>query len=126
MAFNLPLFNRNQGNIKMVQQQFQQSELLQQQTTLTIKQEVISAYQKFQNSLIQKRSIDPRYEQNLRNLSQTATDKYNERIISLLDFLDKIKTARLAQINLYSANESLALSEAYINFVTNSRVFIDP
>ncbi|HNP78533.1 MAG TPA: hypothetical protein PKM91_14930, partial [Cyclobacteriaceae bacterium] len=101
-------------------------ELLQQQTTLTIKQEVISAYQKFQNSLIQKRSIDPRYEQNLRNLSQTATDKYNERIISLLDFLDKIKTARLAQINLYSANESLALSEAYINFVTNSRVFIDP
>ncbi|HNP76097.1 MAG TPA: TolC family protein, partial [Cyclobacteriaceae bacterium] len=43
MAFTLPLFNRNQGNIKMVQQQFQQSELLQQQTTLTIKQEVISA-----------------------------------------------------------------------------------
>jgi cobalt-zinc-cadmium efflux system outer membrane protein len=123
MAFTLPLFNRNQGNIKVAQQQFQQSELLQQQTTLRIKQEVIMAFQKLQNSLIQKRSIDPRYEENLKNLSQTATDKYNERIISLLDFLDKIKTARLAQINLYSAYESLALSEEYVNFVTNARVF---
>ena len=126
MAFTLPLFNRNQGNIKMVHQQFQQSQLLQQKTTLSIKQEVITAYQKFQNSVIQKKSIDPRYEQTLRNLSQVATDKYNERVISLLDFLDKIKTARLAQINLYDANESLAISEAYLNFVTNSRVFPDP
>lgn len=110
----------------MVHQQFQQSQLLQQKTTLSIKQEVITAYQKFQNSVIQKKSIDPRYEQTLRNLSQVATDKYNERVISLLDFLDKIKTARLAQINLYDANESLAISEAYLNFVTNSRVFPDP
>lgn len=123
VAFNLPLFNRNQGNIKVAQQQVQQSELLQQSTTLRIKQEVVTAYQKLQNSLVQKRSIDPKYEQNLQNLSQTATDKYNERIISLLDFLDKIKTARLAQLNLFSANESLALAKEYVNFVTHSKVF---
>ena len=122
MAFNLPLFNRNQGNIRIAEQQFQQSQILQKQTEFNIKEEVVKAYQKWQNSLQQKSLIEPQYEQNLQDISQTATESYNKRTIGLLDYLDKIKTARNAQLNLFNLQQSLSLSRENINFTTNSKV----
>ncbi len=123
MAINLPLFNRNQGNIKIAEQQFRQSQILRKQTEFTIKEEVILAYQKLENSLNQKKMIQPEYEGNLQDISQAATENYNKRTISLLDYLDKIKTARNAQLNLFNLNQSLSLSQAFVNFTTNSKIF---
>jgi cobalt-zinc-cadmium efflux system outer membrane protein len=123
LAFNLPLFNRNQGNIRVADQQFQQTQIQQKQTEFNIKEDVVKAYQKWQNSLQQKNLIKPEYEQNLQDISQSATDSYNKRTIGLLDYLDKIKTARNAQLNLFNLQQSLSLSRENINFITNSKVF---
>jgi cobalt-zinc-cadmium efflux system outer membrane protein len=123
MAINLPLFNRNQGNIRIAEQQFQQSQIQRKQTEFNIKEDVVRAYQKWQNSLQQKNLIQPRYQQNLQDISQSATESYNKRAIGLLDYLDKIKTARSAQLNLFSLEQSLFLSQENINFITNSKVF---
>lgn len=122
MAINLPLFNRNQGNIKIAEQQYLQSQIQQKQTEFTIKEEVVKAYQKWQNSLNQKKLIQPEYEGNLQDISQAATENYNKRTIGLLDYLDKIKTARNAQLNLFNLQESLSLSREFVNFITNSKI----
>lgn len=123
VQFNLPLLNRNQGNIKIAEQQFQQMQLQLKQTDFTVKEEVIRAWQKWQNSLLQKNLIQPQYEQSLQDISQSATEGYNRRTIGLLDYLDKIKTARNAQLNLYLLQQTLFLSQEYINFTTNSKIF---
>jgi cobalt-zinc-cadmium efflux system outer membrane protein len=123
VQFNLPLLNRNQGNIKIAEQQFQQIQLQLKQTDFTVKEEVIRAWQKWQNSLLQKNLIQPQYEQSLQDISQSATEGYNRRTIGLLDYLDKIKTARNAQLNLYLLQQTLFLSQEYINFTTNSKIF---
>ncbi len=123
MAINLPLFNRNQGNIRIAEQQFQQAQIQRKQTEFNIKEDVVKAYQKWQNSRQQKNMIQPQYEQNLLDISQSATESYNKRTIGLLDYLDKIKTARNAQLNLFNLQQSLSLSREFINFTTNSKVF---
>lgn len=123
LAFNLPLFNRNQGNIKIAEQQLQQSQIQLKMTTFGIKEDVLNAYQKWQNSLSQFQQIQPDYVKNLEELSITATENYNRRTISLLDYLDKIRTARNAHLNLFNAQQTLILSQEYINFVTHSRIF---
>jgi cobalt-zinc-cadmium efflux system outer membrane protein len=123
MAINLPLFNRNQGNIRIAEQQFQQSQIQRKQTEFNIKEDVVRAYQKWQNSLQQKNLIQPRYQQNLQDISQSATESYNKRAIGLLDYLDKIKTARSAQLNLFSLEQSLFLSQENIKFITKTKVF---
>jgi cobalt-zinc-cadmium efflux system outer membrane protein len=123
MGINLPLFNRNQGNIRIAEQQFQQAQIQRKQTEFYIKEDVVKAYQKWQNSLQQKNLVQPEYEQNLQDISQSATESYNKRTIGLLDYLDKIKTARNAQLNLFNLQQSLSLSREFINFTTNSKVF---
>jgi cobalt-zinc-cadmium efflux system outer membrane protein len=123
MSFNLPLFNRNQGNVRMAEQQFQQAGLQRKQAEFNLQEEVVKGYQKWQNNLQQKLLIAPQYEQSLQDISQSATDNYHKRAIGLLDYLDKIKTARNAQLNLFSLQQSLSISRESINFITNSKIF---
>lgn len=123
ISMPIPLFNRNQGNIKAAKALTQQAENNKQLTDVTVEQDVYNSYQKYFNLLLLQKKIQPEYENSLQNISEQATENYNKRTIGLLDFIDKTRTYRDAKINLMQLQNSILQSKQYINYTCNSNIF---
>lgn len=85
---DLPVFNRNQGNIKMAQLNIEQSKVLQNYKTLEIESEIKLNYLNLKNTLNFLKQIDPNYETTLDEMLHSYTKNFSSRNISLLEYLD--------------------------------------
>src|SRR5690606_8321213 len=92
LSFDLPVFDRNQGNIKSAHIEIQQSQLQLEQKELELENEVFSAFRNFQNALTFLNEIDPEYETGLDELLESYTRNFSARNISLLEYLDFFET----------------------------------
>lgn len=92
LSFDLPVFDRNQGNIKSAHIEIQQSQLQREQKELELENEVFSAFRNFQNALTFLNEIDPEYETGLDELLESYTRNFVARNISLLEYLDFFET----------------------------------
>ena len=122
-SIDLPVRNRNQGNIQAAQIQVQANQKgLENQQTI-VQSDVLNAYDKL-NSYYQLSASNPTdYQARLQNISVEATRSYNNRVISLLDYLDKIRTYQSAQLNLINLQNNLFQTQQLFNYVTNTRFF---
>lgn len=100
-SIDLPLFNRNQGNIKYAQLEARQAGILLEHKTAEIENEVVLAYRNFLNAAELASHIDGDYENTLDRLLEAHTRNFAERNISLLEFLDFI--------NAYQENKKIIL-----------------
>jgi outer membrane protein, heavy metal efflux system len=123
MAVQIPLLNRNQGNIKIasMQSQVAKAELL--NINIQLQQEVTAAYDELINSYNLYKKINNAYKESLKNILDEAISRYQQRVISLLDFIDKIRTYENSQINLIDLEVDYFLSRANLNYVTNSQFY---
>ena len=123
LGFDLPLWNRNKGNIKIAENKIEENKVNKSQKELEIKSEITKAYIQFiETDKLYKSSIqkfDNRYE----NLFDGITDAYKNRTISLLEFIDYYETYKDSkneyfqlQINRLDAIESLNLATGTIIF----------
>lgn len=123
IAMDIPVFNRNQGNIKMAQVMVDKSKLDYSYNEQVIKQEVVSAYKKILDVNDLSTDIQPNYRESLQDISSEATKNYNRQLISLLDYLDKIRTYKNARLNLIDLEKNYFQTRQYFNYVTNSKFF---
>lgn len=87
-SMDLPFFNRNQGNIKYAEAGMEIAKLENEYKQLAIENEVISAYQ---NLLIADdflKNIEPDYEKTLDDLLKHYTTNFQNRNISMIEFID--------------------------------------
>ncbi len=122
-AIDLPLFNRNQGNIKMAEIRVETSKKAIENQEVIAQSEVANAYQKLQDLYELNANITQIYRDNLQNISTEAIKNYNRKVINLLDYLDKIRTYKQAQINLITLENNIFLQQQYFNYVTNTKFF---
>ena len=85
---DLPIFNRNQGNIKAAKIGMEQSEFLYQKKTLSIENELTLAYQNLAQAIAFYEKIDSEYENTLDILLDSYIRNFRDRNISLLEFID--------------------------------------
>jgi cobalt-zinc-cadmium efflux system outer membrane protein len=88
VGFDLPIFNRNQGNIQFAKVSLEQSQLLYQQKILKVDNEIASAYRNLQLAIQFWEAIEPNYENTLDSLLNSYTRNFLNRNISLLEYLD--------------------------------------
>jgi len=120
---DLPVRNRNQGNILSAKMGIDQSKATSDLTHLQVEQEVVAAVQQYQQSIIQQQKLSPAYLQSIEEISRNATEDYAKRVIDLVSFIDKIRAYRDAQLNLIDLQNDLFQSQQQINFVTNTKTF---
>ena len=120
---DIPLFNRNQGNVKMAEIRLESTQKGIENQEVTAQSEVVNAYDKLQNLYELNAGISQAYKDNLQTISTEAIKNYNKKVINLLDFLDKIRTYKQAQINLINLENNIFLQQQYFNYVTNTRFF---
>jgi outer membrane protein, heavy metal efflux system len=88
LAMNLPLWNRNQGNIKASGFLMERSKLLAEQKEMEIKAEVATSYQKLLRVEQEFRNIDETFRGDFEQLNQGVMVNFQKRNLSLLEFVD--------------------------------------
>ena len=122
-AIDLPLFNRNQGNIKSAKAQVAYTLASQKSTEATVEENVSRALQKAfeQNKMYQ--NIDPKFSDDFDNLIQQVLINYEKRNISLLDFLDFYDSYKqnVLEVNSVKFNRVSAFED--LNYYTGTNFF---
>ncbi|GLU52521.1 TolC family protein [Dyadobacter frigoris] len=120
---DLPVRNKNQGNIQSAKVGIDQSKTTSDLAHLQVEQDVVAASQQYQQALIQQQRISQAYLQSIEEISKNATEDYAKRIIDLVSFIDKIRAYRDAQVNLIDLQNDLFQAQQLLNFVTNTKTF---
>lgn len=106
-SVDLPLFNRNQGNIQYARINARKAGVLVQQQALNVSTEIMQAYQGFRNALGFYDSIEENYDQSLDDLLNVYTQNFMNRNISMLEYLDFSDTYRNSKQILTDAKREL-------------------
>lgn len=113
LEFPLPVFDRNQGNIRQAQVQIKQTRLQSQLLNLKVRNEVTAAWNQYQKSNEGISNYTPEFLERLQRLNQSIAENFQKRNISLLQFIDQqrifiqtnIQQIELRQQYLDSVNE---------------------
>jgi cobalt-zinc-cadmium efflux system outer membrane protein len=123
IEFNLPFFNRNQGNIKQARIAIDQSQVQLQSQQDKIESAVATDYKGALRLEKLYNSFDPQFKQDFNHLIQEVVKNYEKRNISLLEFLDfydSYKTNTL-QLNTIELNRVTSLEQ--LNYDTGTPFF---
>ena len=104
---DLPLFNRNQGNIRYAQTHALRAAVLTRQQELTVNSEIMEAHRSFKSSLDFYDAIEEGYDTSLDALLEVYTRNFRDRNISLLEYLDFSETYRNNKQILIDARKDL-------------------
>jgi len=122
-SIDLPVFNRNQGNIKSAKAQILNTEATQRFTQATVDENVANSLQK---AFAQQRmfgTIDPKFAADFQRLNDEVLNQYMKRNISILDFLDFYDSYKqnIVQMNTIQFNRISAFED--INYYTGTNFF---
>jgi cobalt-zinc-cadmium efflux system outer membrane protein len=123
IEFNLPFFNRNQGNIKQARIAIDQSQVQLQSQQDKIESDIATDYKGALRLEKLYNSFDPQFKQDFTHLIQEVFKNYEKRNISLLEFLDfydSYKTNTL-QLNAIGLNRITSLEQ--LNYDTGTPFF---
>lgn len=114
ISLPVPLWNRNQGNIRSARFQLQQQEATTKQADQKLQNDVLNAYQKLVYLIRLQQSAMPGFYTEYYQLQKNITESYDKRLISLIEFLDfyndyqEVRKKQLQQVlNLRLAKEEL-------------------
>lgn len=114
----LPLYNRNQGNIKMAEHQVKQSELQFLQLENQVRNEVQAAYNRYRSSNAGLANYNAEFLDRLNQLNQSTNENFQKRNISLLQFIDQ------QRIYIQTNIELIELKQLYLNNVNELNFYV--
>jgi len=123
IEFNLPFFNRNQGNIKQARIAIDQSQVQFQSHQDQVQSDVATNYKNALRLEKLYNSFDPSFKQNFTNLIQQVFINYQKRNISLLEFLDFYDSYKTNTIQLNNLQLNRVISLEQLNYVTGTPFF---
>jgi cobalt-zinc-cadmium efflux system outer membrane protein len=122
-AIDLPLFNRNKGNIQSAKINRESNNALQLNTEATVQENVSHALEKALASEKMYRTIDPKFLKDFDRMLHEVLDNYEKRNLTLLDFLDFYESYKvnILSSNNIQFNRLSALED--INYYTGTEFF---
>ncbi|MDW8286647.1 MAG: TolC family protein [Flammeovirgaceae bacterium] len=120
---NLPLFNRNQGGIRMADARIKQAEIERNQTVNTIANEVTMAWLQLENSKKGLELFSKEHLRKMEELNDNANLNYEKRYINLLEFLDLQRIYLNSKLQYLNLKYELLKSIQLINYVVGTEVF---
>ncbi|QMU29552.1 TolC family protein [Adhaeribacter radiodurans] len=121
-AISLPVFNRNQGGIKIADQLLQKSKLDYEQYQNQVEQDVVTAYNHAVTTNKLYSNFDAKFSQDFDKLMTGITSSFSKRNISLIEFIDYYETytESISQMLQLQTNRARALEE--VNFAVGTPI----
>lgn len=121
-SIDLPLFNRNQGNINHAKINIDKARVLAEHQSLNVNTEIVQAYQSFRNAIEFYDSIDADYEKSLDDLLAVYTQNFMNRNISMLEYLDFVDTHQDSKEIIIEARKDLREGLEKLNYAVGKDI----
>ncbi len=120
---SLPIFNRNQGNIRRAKALIEQGKLDYQNTLEKARNEAEVAVEDFRRNIALVQTIRKDMgDTDMDALFQSINDNYRQRNISLLEFVDYYQTYKDSQLEVASVKENTFLAVEELNRVLGKEI----
>jgi cobalt-zinc-cadmium efflux system outer membrane protein len=123
LSLPLPLFNRNQGNIRQANLQVDQSKLQLQNQQNQVENDVTTSYKIALRLETLYNSFDPQFKQDFTHLIGEVFKNYEKRNISMLEFLDFYDSYKTNTVQLNNLLLNRVTSLEQLNYVTGTPFF---
>ena len=123
MGIDIPIFNRNQGNIKSAKSMIDVNMITQKNTEASVAEQVYRALQKAFDADKLYKNIDPGFYSNFNRLMHEVLINYQKRNISLLDFLDFYDSYKQTTLQMNSIRYNRLSAFEALNFYTGTNFF---
>ncbi|WP_290101743.1 TolC family protein [Parabacteroides goldsteinii] len=114
LSISVPVFNRNQGNIKSARLAVLQN---------TNREELFTSYARLEKAVKLYRSSNFELERDFGTIIEGVNSNYQKRNISLLEFIDYYQAYKETCLQLYQTEKDVFLAMEEVNTVTGSDVF---
>lgn len=123
LGFDLPILNRNQGNIGVAKAQLEQYKLELENKTLAVRNEVVATYLKLIQVEQEYRKIDSDFDRKFDELNNGVIANFQKRNLSLIEFTDFLEAYNnsVQQINKLKQNRIEMYEE--LNYVVGEELF---
>lgn len=116
LGFQVPIFNRNQGNIRASQARIKETELNQQYYKLSVQQDVIAAYKMLIETNKLYLAADKTLQQKYSDLLKGLTENYTKRNISIVEYIDYYESFKNNMIQLHKLENDLYNATENLNY----------
>jgi len=122
ISLPLPVWNRNQGNIKAGKYQVRQDEALLKMADQKLQNDVLAAYQKLQLAVQLASADNEQFYKDYYVLQKNIAESYNNRQINLVEFLEYYKDYQEVRENQLLQTLNLRLARLNLDDVTGTDV----
>ena len=118
LSIDLPVFNRNQGNIEISERTLEANTALLNNAALSLKEDVQSAYAKASEIDRRYRQSDSKFISEYKTLIDGVVANYTSRNISLLEFTDFYESYRTSMLQWQQLRSDRVQALENLNYVT--------
>ncbi len=122
-GFDLPVWNRNQGNVKYAKAIAQQYKLELQNKNTAVSNEVMATYQKLLQIEQEYQKVDTDFGKKFELLNQGYIENFQKRNISMIEFTDFIEAYNNSIQQLNNLNERRIQTYEELNYVIGEELF---
>lgn len=123
LSVSLPIFNRNQGNIRAAKISVAQKAHKEEYARRQAENELFTSYARLEKAIQLYRSSNYGLEKDLALIIKGVNSNFQKRNISLLEFIDYYETYKTTCLQLYQTQKEVLLALEEVNTVTGSHVF---
>ena len=122
VSLSVPIFNRNQGNIKAARFSIQQAGVQQEYAANRADMELFTAYTSLEKATQLYQSTNMGLERNFEKLITGVNENFTRKNISLLEFIDYYDSYKETCIQLYEIKKNVFLAMENLNTVVGQNV----
>ena len=122
VSLSVPIFNRNQGNIKAARFRIQQAGVQQEYAANRADMELFTAYTSLEKATQLYQSTNMDLERNFEKLITGVNENFTRKNISLLEFIDYYDSYKETCIQLYEIKKNVFLAMENLNTVVGQNV----
>jgi len=123
ISLPIPVFNRNQGNIRQAQAEVEQGKIQLESQEEQVENQVATNYKIALRLEKLYNSFDPKFKQDFNHLIDEVVKNYEKRNISMLEFLDFYDSYKINTLQLNNILLNRVTSLEQLNYVTGTPFF---
>lgn len=122
LAIDLPVFNRNKGNIRAARFEVEKKDLLLKNQVNSVANNLVKTWSDLQKSIQLYDLIDKDYLDKLDEMTRSVTENFQNKNIGLLEFLDFFESFKESKEKYYATIRSIALKREEVAYLTGNEL----
>jgi cobalt-zinc-cadmium efflux system outer membrane protein len=123
LSIPLPLFNRNQGNIKMAEFKAKEADLNFQASRNELLASLSNNYKAYLQTVAEYNKAAPLYNQDFEITSRGMTENFRKQNVSMIEFIDFFEAYNEVQVELARIKSELVLAAEQLNLLIGKEIF---